>query len=401
MRMKRYCILLFVMFGALVGVAQSDAGIASRLVGMGLENVRVGIRDSVVYAVFEDPTYRGTYRGFGTVIEQLSLHYPDVERFEVVALDSKVPKVCVHARRFAGRWSLDADYDVEETMAVLAKAEERGNSFGKIDVVFYPKVSLDNHRLDVLYEYAVSIAPSVETTLWRGSRITIQPVIPLGGGNLYKNNTLRYCHIGVAGLEQEFLKGGKWSLKAAAGFISVNFMGVHAEVGRQLTDALGVKLRIGCLGEAYADNKGYHFGTPDKLTVLAKADYYERFSRLQVQLTAGRFVYGDYGGRLDITRHLGDYAIGVYGILTGGEHNAGFHFAIPMMGKRQKRSGRIRLRMPEYFNWEYSMVSNFRYADENMGREYATRADENRSARYFQAEYIQQNLQRYLDGVTR
>ena len=99
---------------------------------------------------------------------------------------------------------------------------------------------------------------------------------------------------------------------------------------------------------------------------------------------------------MDVTRHFGDYAIGVYGVLTDGEHNAGFHFAIPMMGKRQKRNGRIRLRMPEYFNWEYSMVSNYRYANENMGREYTVRADENRSARYFQAEYIEQSLQRYL-----
>lgn len=197
------------------------------------------------------------------------------------------------------------------------------------------------------------------------------------------------------------MKGGRWSLKAAAGILYSNFMGANVEAGRQLTDALGLKLKVGYLGEAYVDNKGYHFVKPDKLTFLAKADYYERFSRLQVQLTAGRFVYGDYGGRMDVTRHFGDYAIGVYGVLTDGEHNAGFHFAIPMMGKRQKRNGRIRLRMPEYFNWEYSMVSNYRYANENMGREYTVRADENRSARYFQAEYIEQNLQRYLNGISR
>lgn len=44
------------------------------------------------------------------------------------------------------------------------------------------------------------------------------------------------------------------------------------------------------------------------------------------------------------------------------------------------------------------MVSYYKYAEENMGREYTTRADENRSARYFQAEYIRQNLQKYLAG---
>lgn len=401
MRMRRYYILLLLLLRSLFGGAQSDTGIASGLVKTGFENVKVGVENGVVYAAFEDHTYRGTYRGFGKVLEQLSLYYPDAGQFEVVVLDSKVPKVCVHARIDDGSWQVIADYNVSRVMEVLNNAAESGSSFGKIDIVFHPKVSLDNHRLDVLYEYAVSIAPSMETTLWRGSRITVQPVIPLVGGNLYESNTLRYCRVGIADLEQEFLRGGRWSLKAAAGILYSNFIGVHAELGRQLTDALGLRLRVGCLGEAYADNKGYHFSTPDKLTFQAKADYYERVSRLQVQLTAGRFVYGDYGGRLDVTRHFGDYAIGVYGVLTGGEHNAGFHFAIPMMGRRQRRSGRIRLRLPEYFNWEYSMVSHYRYAEDNMGREYTTRADENRSARYFQAEYIQQNLQRYLDGIAK
>lgn len=401
MKMKRYCILVLLLLKTFLCMAKSDVDIMSRLVDMGFENVRVGVEDNVVYAAFEDPVYRGTYRGFGIMLEQLSQYYLDAERFEIVVLDSKVPKVCVHASHVDSRWSLEADYEVENAMAILDNTDENGNSFGKIDVTFHPKVSIDNHRFDVLYEYAVAIAPSIETTLWRGSRITVQPVIPLIGGNLRKDNTLRYCRIGIADIEQEFMKGGRWSLKAAAGILYSNFMGANVEAGRQLTDALGLKLKVGYLGEAYVDNKGYHFVKPDKLTFLAKADYYERFSRLQVQLTAGRFVYGDYGGRMDVTRHFGDYAIGVYGVLTDGEHNAGFHFAIPMMGKRQKRNGRIRLRMPEYFNWEYCMVSNYRYANENMGREYTVRADENRSARYFQAEYIEQNLQRYLNGISR
>lgn len=401
MKMMRSCVLLFSLLQALFLSATSDSGLADRFVKMGFENVKVGETGGVVYAAFEDPTNRGTYRGLGIMLEQLSQYYLDAERFEVVVLDSKIPKVCVHATHAGGQWSQHVDYEVDRAMEVLKTVDERGSSLGKIDVTFYPKVSVDNHRLDVLYEYAVAIAPSVETTLWRGNRITVQPVVPLIGGNLYDNNTLKYLRIGIADIEQEFMKGGCWSLKAAAGIIYSNFAGVHAEAGYQVSDALGLKLRIGLLGEAYVDKAGYHFETPDKFTFLAKADYYERLSRLQIQLTAGRFGYGDYGGRMDVTRHFGDYAIGVYGVLTGGEHNAGFHFAIPMMGKKQKRNGKIRLRLPEYFNWEYSMVSHFRYASDNMGREYTTRADENRSARYFQAEYIEQNLQRFLDGIVK
>ena len=150
MKMKRYCILVLLLLKTFLCMAKSDVDIMSRLVDMGFENVRVGVEDNVVYAAFEDPVYRGTYRGFGIMLEQLSQYYLDAERFEIVVLDSKVPKVCVHASHVDSRWSLEADYEVENAMAILDNTDENGNSFGKIDVTFHPKVSIDNHRCDVL-----------------------------------------------------------------------------------------------------------------------------------------------------------------------------------------------------------------------------------------------------------
>ena len=129
-----------------------------------------------------------------------------------------------------------------------------------------------------------------------------------------------------------------------------------------------------------------------------RADYFDVATALKAQLTAGRFLYGDYGARLDITRHYRDYAIGVFGILTGGEHNAGFHFAIPVRGKRNKQGGYLRVNLPEYYDMQYNMVSYFEYADERMGTELEVRPIENRSLQYWNAAYIQRNVQRILDG---
>lgn len=161
---------------------------------------------------------------------------------------------------------------------------------------------------------------------------------------------------------------------------------------------MNLSLQLGLVGDAYVDGEGYNVSKPDKFNFMLKADYYEPTTKLQCSLAAGRFVYGDYGARLDCTRHFGEYAIGLYGILTGGEHNAGFHFAIPFGGRSQKRKGVLRLRLPEYFDWEYSMVSYYKYSFENMGQEYEERPDKNRSAHYWQAKYIEQYLQKFLDG---
>lgn len=119
MRMMRYCFMLLTLLLTLALQAQTDDGASAQLAGMGFENVRVKADGGVVYAAFEDPTYRGTYRGFGVVLEQLAQHYAAKDSFEVVVLDTKIPRVCVHARRDGGNWQLAVDYEVAEAMAAL------------------------------------------------------------------------------------------------------------------------------------------------------------------------------------------------------------------------------------------------------------------------------------------
>lgn len=288
--------------------------------------------------------------------------------------------------------------DIWKDMHLLADAEEKNSSRGRIDITLHPKVSIDNHRLDVLCEYAVAVAPAFETSLWRGNRITLQPVLPLIGGNLRRDNPLRYLRVGIADISQELLRGGRTGLTVAAGMFYPGYAGAHAEASWMATGELTLRAKAGLMGEAVAGDGRYSFGKIDKLTVMAGGEWFEPRSRLQVQLSGGRFVYGDWGARMDVTRHLGDYAVGIYGVWSEGEHNAGFHFAIPMDRRYHGRRGRVRLRMPEYFGWEYEMVSYYKFAGENMGRSYGTWADDNRSARYFQAEYIRLNLQRMMDG---
>lgn len=363
-------------------------------------NVRTAVGDDgVVYAALENRVMRGTWRGAGLVLTLMGETFPEAGSFVTVILDDGVPRVRVQVWRSAeGRWKVLADYDVDKVMHLLADAEEKNSSRGRIDITLHPKVSIDNHRLDVLCEYAVAVAPAFETSLWRGNRITLQPVLPLIGGNLRRDNPLRYLRVGIADISQELLRGGRTGLTVAAGMFYPGYAGAHADASWMATGELTLRAKAGLMGEAVAGDGRYSFGKIDKLTVMAGGEWFEPRSRLQVQLSGGRFVYGDWGARMDVTRHLGDYAVGIYGVWSEGEHNAGFHFAIPMDRRYHGRRGRVRLRMPEYFGWEYEMVSYYKFAGENMGRSYGTRADDNRSARYFQAEYIRLNLQRMMDG---
>lgn len=370
---------------------------AAELVRLGFEDIRISLHDGTLYASVEPTAYRGTFRGAGVAVEELGKLFPEVGTIELAVTEYKTPQVAVHARRDGNGWDAHVDYATEAIVTTLGDAVPVQKSAGRLDLKFYPMVSIDNHRFDILCEYIVSIAPSLEMTLWQGSRIILQPVFPIAT-NIWHEKANAYIRIGVASIQQTFNLGDHLKANLAGGMFMNNVLGLDASLAYRIGKGLTIGLQAGLLGDAYPYDDGYHFDKPDRVSILGKASYYHSATKLEAGLTGGRFIYGDYGARLDVTRHFGEYAIGVYGILTGGEHNAGFHFAIPMGGKRQTRKGGIRVMLPEYFDWEYDMVSYYEYADGRMGRQNEIRPDVNHSAHYWQAAYVEQYLRKYLQN---
>lgn len=407
--MNRYCVIVFAWLMTLMAVAQDVKDV---LRSEGFENICVTQLGTVVYASLEDPAYRGTFRGLGVALQKLAESYPDCGQFELVVEEYKTPKVAIHALKTNGIWTVDVDYEIAPIKNVLnaqkgadgKKVKPVNSSIGKIDVTFNPLVSLDNHRFDKMYEVAFSIAPTVETTLWKGNRINIQPIIPIYT-DLEKGDYSRDFQWGSTNIQQDFIFGGKWYGTLSAGTFRSLRMGVNVDFGYRVLPSLSVGVRANWTVNSYfADNKWYVAnhdikGRRSETSALLKADYYERTTSLQVQLTAGCFLYGDWGARLDCSRHFGEYVVGLYGVLTGGEHNAGFHFAIPVRGKRNRQAAPVRFNLPEYYDLQYSMVSYYEYADEKMGSELEVRPIENRALQYWQADYIKRNLQKFLDGT--
>ena len=105
-------------------------------------------------------------------------------------------------------------------------------------------------------------------------------------------------------------------------------------------------------------------------------------------MEAARFVYGDYGIQGDLTRHFGEYTVGLYGVYTGGDINAGFSFAVPLPGKKYKRWKGMRLKPADYFNYRYSMAAWGEFIDRKLGYTYNTVPGENRSKGFYQPDYI-------------
>lgn len=390
-------ILLFVAACWLSLLQASAASVMDALTEQGLEDIRIDIADGVVYASVEPTAYRGTFRGAAVALLALGQHFPDMQRIELVITEYQQPQVAIHARRDAGLWQVYVDYAMSPILQRLKSRPLHNNSAWRFDLTANPIISLDNHRFDVLYEYTVSIAPTIETTLWRGNRITLMPVLPIAS-NVFKSKPEGYIHVGIAAIQQEVFISNRLKAQLSGGMFLGNLMGFNAALTYRAGNAVTFGLKAALLGDAYVEADKYHFGSLDKVSVLGQASYYHTPTQVEAGLTGGRFVFGDYGARLDFTRHYGDYAIGIFGILTSGEYNAGFHFAIPVGGKCQKRKGDFRIMLPEFYDMEYNMESYFEYAEKKMGRQVETRPDVNHAAHYWQASYVEMYLRKYIQS---
>lgn len=377
-----------------------QAQVAEKLQQLGMENIRTASVNGNTIVAFENNVYRGTYRGIGKAIIA-ALEGVNGGELQMVVLDNNIPQLCITLpEKLITQYKdkqitlaevyrqMGISYDTEEAMQMLKKAHKTINSSaGKVDVVVYPEVKLENSSFDRLYTYYVNLAPAVEMALWEGAELTAQVIFPIATNLKGQYEKIRP---GVIALSQEFYFGKGFLGRVAAGNFTNNRMGVQAEIKYRTANG---RLELGAMAgntvqSILTNNDGWYVSRKQRINAAISASVYEPHFNLMFDLQAARYLYGDYGVKGDCTRHFGEYAIGVYGMYTDGEINGGFHFAIPLPGKKWSRNRGIRIRPADYFAMEYSMTSWGRYVDEKMGQTYKTRPDENRSSHFFQPEYI-------------
>ena len=117
-----------------------------------------------------------------------------------------------------------------------------------------------------------------------------------------------------------------------------------------------------------------------RVSGAAEVRFRERHFNMDFNLGVHRYIYGDYGVRVDCIRHFGRTTAGLYAMYTGGEANGGFHFAVPL--PQWGKSRKVRVRLPEYYQMEYSGQSGLEYFRRKLGQDYETRPDESNSVPY-------------------
>ncbi|WP_455673041.1 hypothetical protein, partial [Phocaeicola sp.] len=289
---------LLLILTLLVASFQLKAQVAEKLQALGMENIRTAHVDNETLVAFEDNIYRGTYRGIGKAITA-ALEGMENSELQLVVLDNNIPQLCITlpealvAGYKAGKITIGEVYrrmgiscDTQEAMDKLAKSHKVTNSSaGKIDIVVYPEVKLENSGFSELYTYYVNLSPAVEMALWKGAELTAQVVFPIAT-NLHG----QYSRIrpGVMTLSQEFYFGKGFLGRVVAGNFTNNRMGLQGALEwRSQTGRYGLGAVAGSTVQSIlTDEEGWYISRKQRINAALRASYYEPRYNLQFDLQA-------------------------------------------------------------------------------------------------------------------
>ena len=90
------------------------------------------------------------------------------------------------------------------------------------------------------------------------------------------------------------------------------------------------------------------------LHAVVDAEYRLPFENLSAKLSAGKWLFEDYGVRADLIRQFGTVDLGLHVAATDAGVSGGFQFAFSFWPGTIVRTKKLELRTTEEFRWEYS-----------------------------------------------
>lgn len=384
------CFILFCTMDFLYSQEKND--VVSALVNAGYENVSREVGDMEEIIMLENSLWRANGEGIREAIKIIELFplTPGMER-RVVVLRNKVPQLSLllhPGESTSGITDWKVSYELGDSWKKISEKEFANNSRWKADLVFYPQVSLRNQKFHKIYDVLINVAPALEISPFRGTKITGQIIIPIFNefGGLYDDVRPGYITV------QQNFRVENVFLQATVGNFNQNRWGMDLSFFRPFTKGwlqhFAVKGGVGLTGSSYFVNWNWHYGPTKLCTWNVGGSYYNPQYNVLCEVRVERFLAGDIGVRADMTRHFRRTSIGFY-IMKNDYDNldGGFHFSILIPPMKYKRK-RVRVTPAKYFNMEYKAAGLF-----YNGKSYKTNPGQNKAEENFNPYYIKSQLQ--------
>ncbi|MCR4860581.1 MAG: hypothetical protein K5910_07960 [Bacteroidales bacterium] len=369
---------------------------ARRLAEAGFSNVRVAETPQFTVFTVENDYYKLPAEGFARAAQILEGAGLDPDKpVKMIGTYYKVPELTMTYDPAVGGWSttrrLDASWDAVRHQPRL------NDSFGKVDIVVYPQVSLMNLIITQVYQSLWVLSPAVEVSLWPGMKFSYQLQIPVINDGYARKEGM--VHPGIITLSQRFRDPWGWNVngKLTLGRFSNRRYGAALEAAYYFpNERFSVDGRLAVLdlcddyGMVLKPNSSFDF----RFFWNVAANYYCPALQTQFTVRAERYLIRDIGFKYEMIRHFRHCSVGLYamkGIDKAAHPNAGFRFQISLPPYRMKRHGYIpRISTSGQMGISYN-ANNEQY----YYKEFRTEASDNIMSRnYFNPYYIKASLGR-------
>ena len=323
----------------------------NELVNLGFENVRWTENDNERIYTIENNVYKANGVGIAKAIEIIQkMGIPTDKRCKVIVTNLDVPELSLTYQPTGKELTEEGvsegwqtSYDIEGWNKIKRKKEKNSSRF-KIDILIYPQLSYKNLIITQIYQALFTLNPAIEISLWQGMKLTGQIILPVynDGYSIYQDK----IHPGFITLSQRFRLPFNIKGKATIGYFNADRYGMDLMLFYPFKDErFSLEGRIGAVGIGYWDGFSLHYDKDLELTWTLGTNFYWPKYNTQFCLKGEKYLMGEKGIKLEMTRHFRYASVGFYAVKTKDvKSNGGFRFQIllpPYKQKRQKFIPRI------------------------------------------------------------
>ena len=384
--MKRLYFTIFCLFFFQIFTGQDET--VKFITKQGFENVKHISANGTEFFYLESKAYSTAGRLLNSVcgnVDSVS-RYLKGDRINVTITENRFPvfnlQSSVYLRDKNSRLIWRSGFQMNEALKVLrqdGKMKRYHNSgFGKVDILLYPQFRFRNSVLTRIYLFQINLNPTIETSFWKGSKVTAQVIIPLLNEYSLEESRIRP---GFLTISQDFRLPGNIYGRATVGNFNQFRAGADLKLYKPVGDKIGIYGQAGITAMSIPLFDSWYYTDLNKYTWKAGANYLMDRWDLILNISVGRYLANDYSARGEVARYFKNGTVGFYVQsiqIDDYPLNGGFFFSVALPPYVHKRKRSIRISTANNFNLEY-MARPY----SNEGRIYQTSPDESSSENFF------------------
>ncbi|MCK9304492.1 MAG: YjbH domain-containing protein [Bacteroidales bacterium] len=384
--MKRLYFLIFCLF--ISGLCNGQDQTEKFLIRQGFENVKHISANGTEFFYLESNAFSTGERLLNEVCSSVDSvsRYLEGNRINITVTQNRIPLFNLQGSDYyrgkEGKIIWSSGFQMKESQKVLRQTEKKGRfhnpGTGKIDILLYPQFRFRNTTLTRIYLFQININPTLETSLWRGSRLTAQVIIPLLNEYSTEESEIRPGYLTIS---QDFRMPGNIFGRITAGNFNQFRAGADLKLFKPVGERIGLYAQTGITVMSIPLFDSWYYSDLKRFTWKAGANFFYDKWNTMINLSFGKYLANDYSLRGDVVRYFKNASVGFYIQTIEIEDfplNGGFFFSVALPPHNHKRNKVVRISTANRFNLEYLARP---YSD--FGRVYQSSPDESSSENFF------------------